>query len=108
MPHAEIKYTDGLSIDPQALLAQIESRILAHDDGAGACKGRAIKIEDFHHRHIDIKVALLVKPHRDAAFSQALLADLRASLLPLIPKPSFFSLEVTYSGPFYITEELVE
>lgn len=103
MPHAELKYSGDLPIDPAAILAQIEQVILTHDSAAGACKGRAFPAAVFHHSHLLVSVALLAKPHRDAAFSAALIADLEAAVKGLIPVPCAFSLVLSYSDAFYVT-----
>ena len=103
MPHAELKYSSDLDIDAGAILAGIEAIILEHDSGAGACKGRAYPSAQFHHTHIAINVALLTKPHRDAAFSQALLSDLETRIKAQLKQPCEFSLGLSYSTPFYVT-----
>lgn len=53
--------------------------------------------------HVAVKVFVLVKPHRDANFSSTLLAALRAAITARISAPCAFSLELAYTGPFYIT-----
>jgi hypothetical protein len=103
MPHAELKYSSDLKIDTTAILAEIESTILDHDDGAGACKGRAYRAKKFHHSHIAINVSLLTKEHRGEEFSKALLADLEWRIKSLIEQPCEFSLGLSYSGPYYVT-----
>ncbi|WP_291730704.1 hypothetical protein [Leisingera sp. F5] len=103
MPHAELKYSSDLEIDAKAILAEIEAVILEHDSGAGACKGRAYPAEQFHHSHIAITVTLLTKPHRDEAFSIALLTDLESRIKARLIQPCEFSLGLSYSAPFYVT-----
>ncbi|WP_102884067.1 hypothetical protein [Phaeobacter inhibens] len=105
MPHAEIKYSSDLDLDIPAILAEIEQVILAHDDGAGDCKGRGYPTDAYHHTHVAVKVFALVKPHRDANFSKTLLAALRTAITARIYAPCAFSLELAYIGPFYITGE---
>ncbi|MEP2716905.1 hypothetical protein [Pseudophaeobacter sp.] len=103
MPHAEIKYSNDLQIDSAAILQEIEAVIMRHDSGAGACKGRAYPTGEFHHTHVTVSVALLVKAHRDEAFSNALLAELEQRVSALIKSPCAFSLGLQYSSPFYVT-----
>ncbi len=103
MPHAELKYSDDIRLDSAAILAQIEAIILRHDDGAGACKGRAYPTGAYHHSHVTVSVSLLVKPHRDASFSNALLAELEQKISAMIPTPCEFSFGLQYSSPFYVT-----
>lgn len=103
MPHAEIKYSTDLIIDPKAILEEIETVIHEHDDSAGDCKGRGYPTSHYHHSHITISVALLAKPHRDEAFTNALLAKLETRIKALIPVPCAFSLGLEYITPFFVT-----
>lgn len=103
MPHAEIKYSTDLNFDPQIILAEIEAVIQEHDDSSGQCKGRGYPTRYFHHSHIAVSVALLVKPHRDEAFSRALLEKLETRIKAMIPVPCAFSLKLEYLPTFYVT-----
>ena len=103
MPHAELKYSGDLEIDAGAVLRRIEQVIQSHDAGSGACKGRAYPTEHFHHRHILVTLSLLTKPHRDEAFTRALMADVETAVKEMIPQSCFFSLELNYSGASYVT-----
>jgi len=105
MPHAEIKYSTDLIIDPKAILEEIETVIQEHDDSSGDCKGRGYATSHYHHSHITISVALLAKPHRDEAFTNALLAKLETRIKTLIPVPCAFSLGLEYITPFYVTSQ---
>lgn len=105
MPHAELKYSADLALDHTAILQEIEATILRHDGGAGACKGRAYPADQFHHSHVNVSVSLLAKPHRDAAFSEALLAELDQNVSALIPVSCEFSIGLQYSSPHYITRK---
>lgn len=103
MPHAELKFSADLNINAREILQEIETTILRHDDGAGACKGRAFSVEQFHHTHFLATVSLLPKAHRDAAFMQNLLDDLENSIKARIAQPCAFSLELNFSGSSYVT-----
>ncbi len=103
MPHAEIKYSSDLIFDPKAILAEIETIIQEHDSSAGDCKGRGYPTSHYHHSHITISVALLVKPHRDDAYSKTLLSKLETRIKALIHVPCAFSLGIEYTTPFYVT-----
>ena len=103
MPHATLSYSSDLQLDAGAMLRDIEETILAHDAGAGACKGRAYSASVFHHSHIMIDIALLDKPHRDAAFMAALARDLEARIKVHLLSPCAFSMEVRFSGSQYVT-----
>ena len=106
MPHADLKYSADLAIDPHALLLEVEAILQRHDPGSGDCKGRAYPAPISHHRHLIIEISLLPKAHRDAAFMKALREDLAAHLMPKVPRPCWFSLELRFSGENYVTEWL--
>ncbi|RYG90619.1 hypothetical protein EU803_11485 [Loktanella sp. IMCC34160] len=105
MPHAELKYSADLNIDAPAVLRGIEQLILRHDGGAGACKGRAYPAAAFHHTHCLLTLSMLTKPHRDHAFTQALLADLRAELGRHLNQRCALSVGIQYSDDAYWTGE---
>lgn len=106
MPHATLQYSADLDIDAGAILAEIEAIILSHDSGAGDTKGRAYPAEVFHHTNFKAEVALLAKPHRNAAFVAALQADLSAAIAQHLPRPCWLSIDLVFSGPGYHTEKL--
>ncbi len=106
MPHAEIKYSSDMTLDTQAMMGLIETTIANHDTGAGAVKSRAYRIEDFRHTHVIINITVLPKAHRDADFMTALLADLSAGLKSIVDQPCAFSLELSFNGPYYHTDNL--
>jgi hypothetical protein len=106
MPHAEIKYSADMTLDTQAMMGLIEKTIANHDSGAGAVKSRAYKIDDFHHTHVIVNITVLPKAHRDADFMNALLADLSAGLKAVVDQPCAFSLELSFNGPYYHTDNL--
>ncbi len=103
MPHAELHYSSDLSLDPQAMLERIEAVLAEHDPNAGACKGRAYPAEIYRHTHCLVTISLLAKPHRDAAFVAALSRDLEAAIKAGISEPCFFTLDIGFSSPFYVT-----
>ena len=49
MPHADIKCTSDLDIDVKTLMSNIEEIILQLDPKSGVCKGRVIRIDEYHH-----------------------------------------------------------
>lgn len=105
MPHAELKYSADLQLDARAILAAIETSILTHDPDSGACKGRAYPTDQFHHSHLLVSISMLTKPHRNKAFSTALISDLEAVLKGYLKQGCFFSLSLTFSDDLYITNE---
>ncbi len=103
MPHADLKYSANLTVDAPAILAKIEAVIQSHDSGAGECKGRAYPADLFHHTHMLVDIAMLNKPHRDAAFMAPLMADLEAAIKAMIPQKCYFSLGIKLSDDYYVT-----
>ena len=103
MPHAEIKYSSDLDIDTPAVFNAIETTIQRHDAGSGACKGRAFRVELFHHSHVIVEVSVLPKPHRDEAFMASLLADLEVAIKAQLTQACAFSLSLVFSGRYYVT-----
>lgn len=103
MPQADLKYTAGLALDAPKLLAGVEALILRHDAGAGACKGRAYPAAEAHHAHVLLEVLVLDKPHRDAAFMNALLADLVELTDAHLPKGTERAVSLGFSSAFYTT-----
>lgn len=105
MPHAELKFSNDLNIDHKAILSDIEASILKHDAGAGICKGRAYPCDRYLHTHLLVEVSILPKAHRDDAFCKALLSDLEAAIKARIEQSCAFSLELSFSGAYYVTNE---
>ncbi len=109
MPHCEIQYSDDLNVDAEAILTMVETVINAHDANAHECKGRAYPASIYHRPHLKVTVYLLTKPHRDEAFTKALMADLENQIKGTLSHSCFFSLLIEYSPTYYVTNEhLVE
>jgi len=102
MPHAELKYSTDLDIDPNEILAEIETVILEHDTDAGDCKGRGYPTSHYHHSHIHVSVALLAKAHRDEKFFKALSGALETRIKQMIPIPCYFSLGLEILPALYV------
>lgn len=100
MPQANLSYSAHLTLDAPALLARAEEVIKAADAGAGTCKGRAYPLEQTHHDHVFLHIRVLDKPHRDAAFMNALLSDLHIALDPMIGTACTFSIELGFQSPY--------
>ena len=83
MPHADLYYTLGHDLKAAEVLAKVEDLLRGFDPTASICKGRAHLVEDFHRDHIHLKVSLLPKAHRDAAWAQNLGQILATALKPL-------------------------
>jgi hypothetical protein len=83
MPHAELKYSNDLSLDAPAILATIDATIRNYDAGAGDCKGRAYPAIEFNYTHVIAEISMLPKAHRDHAFMNALIANLEVAIKSL-------------------------
>lgn len=103
MPHAELKYSNDLTLDAKAILTAIEGVIQDHDAGAGDCKGRAYPADEIHHTHVIVEVSMLPKAHRDQVFMGALSADLEIAIKTHLFQPCFFSLMISFSSKTYVT-----
>lgn len=105
MPHAEVKHSADLEFDAEGLFRTIEETILKHDPASGECKCRAYPAARYRHTHCLVSVSMLTRPHRDAAFTRALLRDLEAEVRAHLAQPCFFSLGIAYSDDAYITTQ---
>lgn len=103
MPQADFRYSPDIQIDAEKLLSDVELLILRHDQGAGACKGRAYRADLAHHSHALLSVMVLNKPHRDNAFMNALLQDLTALLDDYLPSGTERAVSLSFSSGFYST-----
>ena len=63
MPHADIKCTSDLDIDVKTLMSTIEEIILQLDPKSGVCKGRVIRIDEYHHSHLNVELRMLSLIH---------------------------------------------
>jgi len=50
-----------------------------------------------------VTVSLLTQPHRDEAFSKALMTDVEELVKSYLSAPCYFSLSLQYSSPTYVT-----
>ena len=74
MPHADIKCTSDLDIDVKTLMSNIEEIILQLDPKSGVCKGRVIRIDEYHHSHLNVELRMFASKERDVEFSKQLLS----------------------------------
>ncbi|WP_394496828.1 hypothetical protein [Shewanella sp. ENK2] len=103
MPHVEVKYSDNLNINPQAIFDDIEESINQKDASAGVCKSRAYPCAEYKHTHILVTVSLLTKPHRDEQFTLELSAEIESAIKRHLQQSLYFSLNIEYSGAYYTT-----
>ena len=74
MPHADIKCTTDLEIDFKTLMSNIEEIILQLDPSSGACKGRVMRIDEYHHSHLNIELRMFATKERNVDFSKQLIS----------------------------------
>lgn len=103
MPHADIQYTADIQIDVKTLLSDIEEIILDLDPNSGACKGRALKVDEFHHSHVNIEIRLFATKHRDIILLNKLInrVDRRAKLL--LKKAAHVTVKLEFTPLTYLT-----
>lgn len=103
MPQAELKFSSDLALNAKDFLVEVEATILAHDRGAGPCKGRGFAIEQYHHTHALLDVLVLDKPHRDDAFMTDLTEKLTALLDAQLPCGCARAVSVGFLPRHYVT-----
>jgi|JI9StandDraft_1071089.scaffolds.fasta_scaffold04512_6 5-carboxymethyl-2-hydroxymuconate isomerase len=105
MPHLEIKYSADIELDVNVLFDQIESAINELDPSAGVCKSRAYPAKSYKHSHVMIEVWLLLKQHRNHAFTQALLKRLKDCVKKKVADHCYISVQLHYRDANYVTIE---
>jgi 5-carboxymethyl-2-hydroxymuconate isomerase len=103
MPHVEIKYSNNLDICTKEIFHVIENIINKKDSSAGECKSRAYPCSEYKYSHILISISLLIKPHRDEAFTLSLSRELESSIKQHLNQSVYFSLNIEYSSAYYVT-----
>ncbi len=103
MPQCDVFYSRDIQIDFSALFRAIEARLNEQDASAKLCKSRAVMADACLHASVSIRIALLQKPHRDKAFMQQCLANMKATVAPFIPSGIYYAIEVVFSGEHYLT-----
>lgn len=105
MPQADLKFSNDIGINTATLFPAIEATIARHDPGAGDCKCRAYPAAQYHHTHVLLSLMMLAKPHRDAGFTHALMADIETLVKSHISQPCAFSFSLTYNTGYYVTNQ---
>lgn len=102
MPQADLFLTaDQADVPAAEVLAEIERIIRAFDDSAGECKGRAHRVAESHHAHLLLRLALLAKPHRDAAYTEELGQRLAKALAAHATSPCAVNVQITFDLDHY-------
>ena len=103
MPHADIKCTSDLDIDAKTLMANIEKIILQLDPNSGVCKGRIIRIDEYHHSHLNIELRMFASKKRDIEFSNQLVSRVDQIAKSLMKSSGHVTVKLEFSPVTYLT-----
>jgi len=103
MPHADIKYTSDIQIDLRTLMSDIEEIILDLDPTSGACKGRALKVDEYHHSHINIEIRLFATKNRDIDLLYELINRVDSRAKALLKKAAHVTVKLKFTPLTYLT-----
>ena len=103
MPHADIKYTSDIQIDFKSLMLDIEKIILDLDPTSGACKGRALKIDEYHHSHINIEIRMFATKHRNIGLLNELINRVDQRAKTCLKKAAHVTVKLEFTPLTYLT-----
>ena len=103
MPHADIKCTVDLEIDVKQLMASIEEIVLQLDPSAGVCKGRVVRIDEYHHSHLNIEIRMFAAKERDVEFSNQLISRVDQKAKSLMKSAAHVTVKLEFSPVTYLT-----
>ncbi len=103
MPHADIKCTTDLDIDVKTLMLDIEEIILQLDPNSGVCKGRVIRIDEYHHSHLNIELRMFASKERDVEFSNQLVSKVDQKAKLLMKSAGHVTVKLEFSPVTYLT-----
>ena len=103
MPHADIKYTADIQIDLKTLMSDIEEIILDLDPTSGACKGRALKVDEYHHSHTNIEIRLFAAKNRDIDLLHELINRFNSRTKSFLKKAAHVTVKLEFTPLTYLT-----
>ena len=103
MPHADIKCTTDVDIDAKKLMSDIEEIILQLDPNSGVCKGRVIRIDEYHHSHLNIELRMFASKERDVDFSNQLISRVDQKAKLLMKSSAHVTVKLEFSPVTYLT-----
>ena len=103
MPHADIKCTSDLDIDVKTLMSNIEEIILQLDPKSGVCKGRVIRIDEYHHSHLNVELRMFASKERDVEFSKQLISRVEQKAKLLMKSAAHVTVKLEFSPVTYLT-----
>ncbi len=106
MPHADLYFSADQDVPAKDLLQKIEAEIHAFDPSSGVCKGRAHPVAEFNHSHIYLRLSMLPKEHRDAAFAKELGERLAALLQGVATGPCAINVNILFELVHYTSVKI--
>ena len=103
MPHADIKCTTDLDIDVKTLMSDIEKIIMQLDPNSGVCKGRVIRIDEYHHSHLNIELRMFASKERNVEFSNELISKVYQKAKLLMKSAAHVTVKLEFSPLTYLT-----
>lgn len=103
MPHADIKCTIDLDIDVKTLMSNIEEIILELDPKSGVCKGRVIRIDEYHHSHLNVELRMFASKERDVEFSNQLILRVDQKAKSMMKSAAHVTVKLEFSPVTYVT-----
>ena len=103
MPHADIKCTTDVDIDVKTLMSDIEEIIRQLDPKSGVCKGRVIRIDEYHHSHLNIELRMFASKERDVEFSRQLISRVDQKAKLLMKSSAHVTVKLEFSPVTYLT-----
>ena len=103
MPHADIKYTSDIQIDLKTLMSDIEEIILDLDPTSGACKGRALKVDEYHHSHINIEIRLFATKNRNVDLLNELINRIDSRAKSFLKNAAHVTVKLEFTPLTYLT-----
>ena len=103
MPHTDIKYTADLDIDIKPLMLSIKEIILDLDPTAAVCKSRAIKIDEYHHSHINIELRMYATKERDIDLINQLITRVDHETKSLMKSAAHVTVKLNFTPLPYLT-----
>ena len=84
-------------------MSDIEEIILDLDPTSGACKGRALKVDEYHHSHINIEVRLFATKNRDIDLLNKLIIRIDSRAKLFLKKAAHVTVKLEFTPLTYLT-----
>tara|TARA_B100000989_G_C19480134_1_gene444759 strand:+ start:506 stop:790 length:285 start_codon:yes stop_codon:yes gene_type:complete len=84
-------------------MLDIEEIILQLDPNSGVCKGRVIRIDEYHHSHLNIELRMFASKERDVEFSNQLVSKVDQKAKLLMKSAGHVTVKLEFSPVTYLT-----